>query len=164
MSVRAGYEIEDIQRVVHAVIAAKITGGAPWSSWTAILGWPESDVLNNLSKPVIYVEPPTMIARTVQQGAMSSGVWEMIVGCWDDRKTGGTQEINIIGSQLLNFFRDKKTSHDTTKITITLGSTTYTSKDLIDMGVNVISIVGPREIATTDLKEFRTEFILTIRN
>ena len=163
MSVRAGYEIEDIQRVVHAVINSK-TSASPWNGWTVILGWPESEVLNNLAKPVIYVEPPTMVATATHQGGMSSGVWEMIVGCWDDRKTGGTQEINIMGSQLLNFFRDKKASHDTAKFTITLGSTTYTSKDLIDMGVNVIQIVGPRDIATVDLKEFRTEFILTIRN
>jgi len=81
----------------------------------------------------------------------------MIIGAWDDRKTGGPEEINIIGSHLLSFFRQSKTLH-TTQFDLTLRGVTTSDTTLSNQKVKVDGITSMRDIATEDIKEFRKEF------
>jgi len=158
---RDAYKIEDMLWVLRALIASK-QSAAPWSRWEIILGWPETNVFEELTKPFIYLLEPQKI-RDIKQigGGKSLAVWEMILGAWDDRKTGGTGEINIIASHLLDLFGDDST-HALT-FTVSIGGTAYTSKTLTDHGIQIVSITGPFPRAVTDLKEFRYEFNLTLR-
>ncbi len=161
---RTGYEIEDIQNCINAIINAKITAGAPWSSWECIREFPEEAVFK-LAKPIIYVESPVKIQTgTEQQGGGKNGaIWEMIIGAWDDRKTGGTEEINIIGSALIDFFSDVKACMNDATFTTSIAGTSYSSKTLIFHGIIIDSINGPRKIFTQDDKEFRIETTLTLQ-
>lgn len=162
---RATAVIEDVQRCVHACLAA-ITG-APWSRWDVILGWPEADATTGkFVKPPIYVMPPIVTDWRWIQGGKPGSRLRMILGAWDDRGTGGTEEINLIASRLLDFFTDPKVMNAQT-FTITIGTTTYTGTTLIAQGIRVDTgagpgITGPRQIQSDDLKEFRYEFDLNL--
>jgi len=157
---RSGYEIDDIQTCIYQLLKAKAT--SPWTAWDYIRGWPEGLVFETFTKPFIYVMAPTLVGSWPQQGGLPGSIWNMIIGAWDDRKTGGPEEIQIITSQLLNLFRDRQASHYTATFTCALGSTTYTSKNLIYHEIAIIRAVGPREIVTEDEKEFRNEITLEI--
>lgn len=159
--VRAGYEIDDIQTAIKALLDTKTS--APWSSWTVIRGWPEYAVMNNLAKPIIYVEHPVLnsAAAFQQGGGKSIKEWQMVIGAWDDRKTGGPEEIAIITSQLINLFSDAAVH--TVTFTAAVGGTTYTSKTLLDWGIAIAPQAFSRDIATKDEKEFRNEVTLIIR-
>lgn len=160
--VRANYKIEDIQRCIKGLIAKLVAGTAPWTSWQVVFGWPETDINNKLVKPTIYVLEPILIDQLFQQGGQTGlGLYEMIMGAWDDRYIGGTEEINIIGSRILNLFNDANTVH-TTQFDVTLDSA-YTNTTLITQGIRIVGIGGPRVIDTEDRKEFRREFDLRLK-
>lgn len=158
MAVRSNYLIEDTQKCIYSLLAGLESTTAPWTRWDVVLGWPETDVFKKLTKPFLYVLPPTVQSWRRVQGGKSSPLMSMTIGAWDDRKTGGTEEINIVGSRILALFGDPQTVHTTT-FTVTLDSV-YTGTTLKNQGVYVDGIFGPREIATEDVKEFRTEFEL----
>jgi len=157
VSVRQTHIIEDCERCFEALFNAKISGGVPWSRWETYLGFPEEDVLSQLEKPVIYTESPKYIEEIKQQGGLGLGLYQMYFGAWDDRKTGGPEEINIISSYILQLFRNTKTLHTTT-FSVTLGGTSYSGKTLTDMGIVVQGIRDTGEKATEDIKEFRHEY------
>ena len=158
---RTGYEIDDIQSCYYQML--KALTAAPWSSWNVIRGWPEIEVFNNPSKPFIYVMPPVSVEDWMQQaGGIAGTIWEMIIGCWDGRLTGGPEEIQIIGSQLLALFNNPVTLNKTNTFNVTLGATTYTATELLSQGIETMSIRGPRDIATEDQKEFRSEFTVSL--
>lgn len=157
---RTNYEINDIQRIIWTMLKAKT--GALWTSWEFIMGWPEASVFATFAKPFVYLMPPVLVETIRQQGGLPGSLWSMTVGAWDDQKTGGSEEITILGSQLLYLFRDPYTCHSQT-FTIAIGGTTYTTLTLLDHGIHILSANGPREIATIDEKEYRIELTLTIR-
>ena len=158
---RAGYEIDDIQAAIIGLLASKTS--SPWSGWTLIRGWPEIAVFENLSKPFIWVEHPQLSgsASMMQGGGKILYQWSMIIGAWDDRKTGGPEEIAIITSQLINLFADSAVH--TAAFTASVGGTTYTSKTLLEWGIAISQNVFSREIATQAEKEFRNEITLQLR-
>ena len=87
----------------------------------------------------------------------------MIIGVWDDRKTGGPEEINLMSSRILELCNDPKAVNYTNTFTVTLGSDTYADTNLSSQNLYIEGISGPREINTTvDLMEFRREFSLVI--
>lgn len=158
MAVRANTILEDCQRCIHGLISKLCSTTAPWTSWTAILGYPESDVWE-LTAAVIYVETPYKIAISRQQGGLGLGTYGVPLGAWDNRKTGGTEEMNIISSRILNLFETPATFN--TQFTIVIGGTTYTNTTLYAQGIGISDISGARRIETEDSKEFRNEFTLT---
>lgn len=162
MSVRQNMIEEDIEMCIYELLDEMTEGSAPWTRWTAKLGYPEEDVLKNLSTPVIYTETPRFIDEVKQQGGLGIGKYQMYMGAWDDRKTGGKKEINIISSRILNLFRNPQTVHTTT-FTVILGATTYTDTDLMTMKIRIEGIQDLGEKATVDTKEFRQEYRLFIR-
>lgn len=157
---RAGYEIDDMLTAIVALLKNKTS--SPWSSWEIIRGWPEIAVFELFSKPFIYVEHPRLSGIFAQHmgGGKTMKSWEMIIGCWDDRKTGGPQEVAIMTSTLINLFGDAAVHCDT--FTAAVGGVTYTSKTLIDWGIAISQNVFSRQIATEHEKEFRSEITLLI--
>ena len=153
--------MDDIQTAIIGLLVSKTS--APWTSWTVIRGWPEASVFENLSKPFIYVEHPEFTGRAniMQGGGKYIKNWNMIIGAWDDRKTGGPEEIAIITSQLVNLFFDS--SVHTATFTASVGGTTYTGKTLLEWGIAISPNVTSRAIATEGEKEFRNEVYLTLR-
>jgi hypothetical protein len=158
MTIRAAYATEDIQKCIFKCINA-MSGFS--SRWTVILGWPNTDAFKKLAKPFIYVLDPVPVNKIFHQGGIPFRFYEMIIGIWDDRKTGGSEEINLMTSNILNNFEDSKTLHST-KFTVTLDST-YTDTTLHLRAISVLGITGPRDIATEDLKEFRKEFTILLK-
>lgn len=162
MTIREASKIEDIQRCVHGLIKKLETATAPWSSWDLVFGYPETSVFEDLAKPFIYVEAPVLVDGVFQHGGgKSCGIYTMILGAWDDNKTGRDEEINIISSKILSLFRDPSTCH-TTQFDVTLGSA-FTNTTLIGQGIRITGCLGPSIIDGQDLKEFRREFQITIR-
>ncbi len=159
MSIRAAYKSTDIQQCIYQLLKAKTA--APWSSWTVILGWPEDDVYKRFSKPILWVEIPVATGRLDQQGGQSLNRYSMIIGAWDDRKTGGEEEINVISDTITALFEDPKTLHSTSTFNVTT-SAAFTGTTLTAQGVIVEAINGPRVISTEDPKEFRREFEVII--
>ena len=160
--IRATNKIVDIWKCVHAFLNKK-RASAPWSSWKIIKGWPESDVFTDLGSPFIFTESPIQIGyNTPQQGARrSEEFFEMKIGLWDDRKTGGIEEISILSGRVLDTFGDMYGVHTAT-FDVTLASA-HTDTTLLEQGITIEDIRGPRNIATENPKEFRREFTLRIR-
>lgn len=127
------------------------------------MGWPEADAITKkFVKPPVYVMPPKVVDWRWVQGGKPGKALRMIIGAWDDRGSGGTEEINIIGSRIADLFSDPQ-ALNSQSFNVTLGS--YTSgTTLIAQGINVMSIIGPRDL--TDIvdgsKEFRIEFDLDL--
>jgi len=162
MSVRDDYIIEDIQKVL--VYLFKEMVATTWTRWGVVFGWPEQDVFEKFNKPFIYELTPQESGEIQQQGGgHGRNFWELIIGLWDDRQTGGIEEINIMSSKLHNFLKTPQICH-TQQFDVTLGDTVYTNTTLSTQGLRVQSIQGPREIFTEDIKEFRREFTLIIRD
>lgn len=164
MAIRGTHIVDDVQTLIYALLS-ELTGSGgsdPWTRWTVIRGYPESDIFDHLDEPFIYVETPIMTNLLQEQGGEPSYFWSLKIGAWDDRVTGGTEEINIIASRLIDFFNDPKTCHTQT-FDVTLGTTTYTDTTLMAQGLRVVGITGPREMYTENLKEFRMEFDLSLR-
>lgn len=153
--------MDDILTAITFLLKSKTS--SPWSSWTVIRGWPEIAVFNNLSTPFIYVEHPQLTGVLMQAGGgKSSKSWEMRIGCWDDRKTGGPQECAIMMSTLINLLSDPAVHTDT--FTAAVGGTTYTGKTLLDWGIAISPSMTSRDIYTEAEKEFRAELILSLRS
>jgi len=162
MSVRETHIFDDIQACFYELINKMVTNTAPWTSWSVYKGYPMIKVLTQFIKPIIYILPPQWAGDIPQQGGKPSAYYEMIIGMWDDRKTGGTEEINIISSRIYSFFRDPAASHAQI-FTVVHGATTYTDTTLIAQRVSVVETRGTRDLDTTDEEEFRKEMILKLR-
>ena len=159
MSVRQATIIEDCERCFERLFSSLASDTAPWSSWEVQIGFPDEDVLGRFDKPILYTESPVYVGEIRQMGGRGIGRYSMFFGAWDDRKTGSVEEINIMSSTILNFFRNRKAAHTQT-FTITLGSTTYTDTTLCDMGIVVEDIQDMGSKATNEIKEFRHEYRL----
>ena len=160
MTVQANNIIEDLQQCIFSLVKDFTDGTAPWTSWTPVLGYPETETFEQFTKPLIYIMAPVLTDTQWQQGGLYIGAYEGVIGAWDDRKTGGTEEINIISSRILWLFGNPNTAHATTFDVVT--DATYTNTTLIAQGLRVEGIAGPREIATEEIKELRVEFTLSI--
>jgi len=154
--------MDDIQSCFLALFKKLTANVSPWTSWEVVRGWPERDILKHFSKPIIYLEPPFRTGVWRQQAGKSGNIWEMIVGAWDDRKTGGIEEIQIISAHIIDLFNDPQTLFGTT-FDVTLGGTTYTDTTLTKQKIRAGEAIGPRTIQTEDLKEFRVEFTVTLQ-
>ena len=157
--IRASQKIEDIQQCFFELLDSFTT--SPWDRWDVILGYPETNRFEHFTKPFIYVLSPKLVNTSPQQGGRSALTWELIIGSWDDFQNGGVEEINIMNSEIFELFDDFQRVNDTVKFDVTLKSA-YTDVDLMDMGIGVVNIIGPREMSVIrTLKEFRYEFDIT---
>jgi hypothetical protein len=157
---RTGYEILDIQKILVALLKANTS--APWSRWEVIHAWPADDVFDQITKPVIYIDLPDYAGDIKASGSLPGTQWECIVGLWDDNRTGGDEEIAVMKSQLLYFFRQKKDLHNKT-FTVIIGGTTYTATDLLAQGLAIQAISPARTIDNDAVNNsFRVEYNLTI--
>lgn len=154
--IRTGYEVADIQEAMVRFLGAKIAGGAPWSSWEVVEGWPYRDVLESTAKPVIYMHVPTMIEEMHQQGDGSGFCrWEMVVGGWVDRQKGGTEEAGIIQAQLQRLFNSA--SVNSTKFSGSIAGVAFTNKTLPEIGITIEGTRNPRVIELLEDDDFRGE-------
>ena len=155
MTVQANKIYDDLQQCIYQLLKKLTTTTSPWTSWTVVLADRETMIYGEFTKPTIYVTPPVLTDKQWQQGGKALGYYEMIIGCWLDRKTGGPEECNIMNSRLSNLFNDPQTVH-TTQFTVTTDAENVDTT-LIDEGVRVEGLIGPRSIPVEDRKEIRTE-------
>jgi len=159
--IRDEYILEDIQKVIVYLFKKMVAN--TWTRWEVVFGYPEQDVFEKFTKPFIYVLPPRESGEIQHQGGgHGRNFWELIIGLWDDRQTGGMEEINIQASKIHNFFKTPQTCH-AQQFDVTIGSTSYANTTLSAQGIRIQSIQGPRELFTEDIKEFRREFTLIFR-
>jgi hypothetical protein len=158
---RTGYEVDDIQSVLYAVILKFVNNTAPWTRWSVMRGYPETEYFATITKPFIYLDTPILTDDTYIQGGLGHGSWEMILGCWDTRDTGGIEEVQIMSSSLLSFFRNPQSCH-TKVFDVTLGTTAYSNTTLKAQGIHIQNISGPRNISEA-IKDFRQELTLFLR-
>ena len=164
MAVRSGYILTDVQECLYQFITKLIAGSAPWTSWAVYKGWPETDVLKHFSKPTIYIDAPLITdTKYYQQGGLFNYQVSVILGCYDDRTTGGPEELEIMASQLVATLLNPSSVLAVT-FNVTLGATAYTSTTLIAQGIRIQTMYGPRSgMTSNDLKEFRKEMELVLK-
>ncbi len=163
MSIRRTYLIDDVQKCVFRLLRQLTGAESPWTSWNVIEGYPEDRVFEEFDKPFIYVLKPVVTGAYRQQGGLPNYLMEMVIGMWDDRKTGGPEEINIIGSHLLELFMNPQSLYSK-KFNVTLGTTSFTDTTLAAQGLRIKNIKGPKELKVKAVKEFRREFTLFLRS
>ena len=160
--IRTGAKLIDSWKCIDALLNKK-TATVPWSSWKVVKGWPESNVFTDLGTPIIFIEAPQKVSNNIAQqgGKKQEEILEFRIGLWDDRKTGGVEEITILSGSMLDFFGNMNTVHTAT-FAVTLGSA-FTDTTLLAQGLRIEEFTGPRNISTPNPKEFRREFILRVR-
>ena len=94
-------------------------------------------------------------------GGHPSGYWTMIIGLWDDRKTGGYEEIGVMKGILYNFFNTPSNCNQY-QFNVTL-DITYNNTTLLAQGMPTNAIENIRDIGTNKDKEFRAEVNLVIK-
>lgn len=163
-NLRSTHLVDDIQLCIYTMLNTLSGSTSPWTSWTIKLGFPEEEVLDQFTKPLIYVMSPVQLNKIKQQGGSAiTRIWRLTVGCWLERKHGGIEELNIIGSRLMSLFEDPKVACVDTTFTVTLGTTTYTDTYLSAMGICVDGIEGSKErFEFIDEKDFRREWDLVL--
>ena len=157
--------ILDLQTLFLTVLK-DLQSAAPWSRWQIVRGYPNATILDNFSNLTIYVMAPTWFSPGIaNQGAKkSTNNWQITIGVWADKKTGGVEETLIATSRIMDFFGDV-TKWAQTEFNVTLGSTAYTDTTLIDQGINIFDVSGPQEILNNvDTNEFRNEFTINFRS
>ena len=161
--IRTNNKIVDSWKCIDALLNKYQSTSAPWTSWKVIKGYPESNVFTDLGTPIIFTEPPvkTLEGPSQHGGEKSQEYLDMRIGIWDDRKTGGIEEISIISGRILDLFGNFSTVHTAT-FDVTLGSA-FSNTTLLNQGMRVEGITGPRSIETVNQKEFRNEFVLRLR-
>ena len=161
MSVSQPYIIDDIHNNIHKLFVKLVGNTSPWTRWAVYRGFPDIDVLDSFDKPVIYIMQPNLINTTQQQGGIGRGQYSVIIGWWDDRKTGGPKEVGIITSQMIYLFKYPIALHAIT-YDITVRGTTTTGTTLSAQKLSVEGITNIRPIATEDKNEFRSECEITL--
>jgi len=165
MTVAAAYRTNDIQLCIYELIDYLTENTSPWTSWEAVLGWPETEVFKDKDAIIYVLEPIPVKAEEIrQQGGLPLHRFELLFGGWVTMKQGGAEEINIMDSTILNFFENPQTVHQQTfTVTLTDG-TEQADTTLVNEGIRVEDITGGRWIDTEDVKEYRKEFTLTLKN
>jgi len=157
MSIRAGYEIPDIQEAIVAFLRAKVTsGGPPWTSWTIVEGWPDKQVFENFAKSFLYCHAPLVYGEINQQGGEAGLVrWEVVIGGWTDRQKGGTEEAGIMMAELFKLFRTA--SINNTTFSGSIAGTAFVNKTFPQIGITIESVINPRKIEIYEDDDFRGE-------
>lgn len=156
----------DIREVIYNLINKYCIDTSPWTSWTAIRGYPDNDVVLASAKKHIYILSPVPIDQIWTQGSAPKNVWEMKIGFWVNESSGGNVEMETWIAEMLSKFQDPKSIHTKT-FTVTLGGTTYTNTTLTARAVSVREIRGPSyemsEIGEIDqMKEYRKEMTIIL--
>ena len=162
MAIRRKYSISDTQKAFFTLIKKLCDTTAPWTSWQAVFGYPETELFT-FAKPLIYVMAPFKTRDIFQQGGRSATAWELVCGVWNnggDGGTGGVEEADIAAGHLLDFFQAPE-AH-TTQFTVTIGSTTYTNTTLINQGVIITGTSGPQDIPVEEPLEYRREVTISL--
>ena len=157
--IRATHILDDIQQSIIALLTQLTTTTSPWTDWKVVTGFPEEAVFEQFAKPIIFVLEPIIVGKLQHQGQNAiNRRYRMTIGAWLDRKHGGTEELNIIGSRLMSLFDDPRSACVTTTFNITLGTTTYTATNLTTLGIYTDGIEGPMPFYILDEKEFRHDY------
>ncbi len=160
--IRQNFSVSDTQAAIFALLK-KLTGTvAPWSSWEALLGYPEGEKFA-FAKQLIYVMPPVKAGYIPQQGGRSATIWEMALGVWGkggEGGTGGEAEADIAAGHLLDLFG----CPDAYAVTfnLTLGATSYTNTTLRAQGITLTGTSGPILVPVEEPLEFRREISMSL--
>jgi len=159
--IRESQLYNDIQKVIVGLVQAKIDATAPWSYWQINENWPTGDVFENFTTPFIYILPPEATKLNYRYGGGNYKYFTLTFGIWNNVKTGGPKENNIMASAILAFFGCGRTTH-TQQFDVTLASA-FTNTTLIAQGLRVTHIHDRGDMYTEDDDQFRKEFVLTLR-
>jgi len=162
LAVRRAYILEDVRECLYRAILKLTTSTAPWTSWAVTNGWPETDLMEQYTKLIIFLDAPLVPdLKKRHAGGLPSIPISIMVGAWNDISTGGLEENNIAISHIVEQFLNPKTLNQIT-FNVTLGSTTYTATTLIAQGIRISNVFGPRNLDKPDSKEYRRELELVI--
>ena len=152
--IRSNRKSIDSQKCLYEVIKKKCDNDAPWTSWSPLLGYPESEIWDD-HDAIIYVLIPVKTDEKWVQGGLHFSSFNIKIGVWTTRRTGGEEEIQIISDELENLFTNPATLNAVTFNIVT--DATYTGTTLSTQGLQIVGVVGTNPIATVDVKEFRRE-------
>jgi hypothetical protein len=145
---------DDIQLLIYKLISSITL--TPISACEIRYGWPDIQVNTKFEKPIIYVLSPIVTSKDSHFAGLEKQNLELIIGCWNDRNTGGSARCDQVVSYLLNFFGNPQTCHNKT-FDVTLGLTSYTNTTISaqDLYINETQDMG--DIPTEEMQENRKE-------
>lgn len=158
MSIRNARKAYDSQKCIYQAIKKKCDNNAPFTSWTPILSYPQTDIWND-HESIIYLEDPVNTDVKWHQGGRNMTGFNMMIGAWTVRKTGGEEEVIIMADELVNLFTDHKALHQVTFDVTTDNS--YSDTTLNAQGVQIQNISVASGIETEGLDGFRKRLTLS---
>lgn len=148
-----GFEQYDLMNIFIELFKSLDT--FPFSGVDIIRGYPKEEILNNLTKPVIYVMPPEYVSDLKAFGSAPRGQYAFSVGVWSSGDTGGISFNTAVISYLVYLFGNSKNVYAKT-FDVTFNGTDYEGVTLRDFGIitNGIRDLGPMP---SDNNQFRNE-------
>jgi hypothetical protein len=162
MSVRRDYVLEDTQNIIYEMLSKLTTTTSPWTAWDIVKGTPTTDVYDHLDKLKIYLDDPVVQMSYNQMGGKRAFIINLIIGIWSDENVGGHEEARIAASKILDLFTDPAKVRAVT-FNITIGSTTYSNKNVYDLYVPPREVSNFRSVETEDIKQTRMEAELILK-
>lgn len=148
---------DDSQLLINKLIDS--ISSVPVSDCTVVYGWPDSEVNKKFTNPIVYILSPLMISKDSHFGGLNKLNMALVIGCWNDRNTGGTARCDQIISYLFNFFDNHQTCHNAT-FDVTIGTTDYDDTTISAQGLYVADVEDSGDIPTEEIHENRKEIKL----
>ena len=158
MSVRNTKTINDIKHIMYSFFEKLRTTTAPWSSWTIRKEWPSDDWNRDEDRLIFWIESPQPVSDIQQMaGKDAKRNWSLWTGAWSN----SIDEIDLASSEMLYRF-ESGAYYDLITFTVVLGGTTYSNKNLSDLGISVRGVVNVQDKDMGDKDEFATGFELSL--
>ncbi|MBN2410842.1 hypothetical protein JXQ31_04055 [candidate division KSB1 bacterium] len=154
---RPDHIIYDILTSFTALFEQFKSDTAPFKDWQIVREYPAATVLDNMTKPIIYLKAPILTGRRYYQGGRCGLDFEIVIGFHNDKTTGGAEERAIAESAVLNLLNDSKAVH-TKSFDVQFGNTVYPEQTLTLQGIRVSEVTGPFREVDEKEDEFNSEF------
>ena len=154
---RSDHLINDILGCFVALFEQLQSDTGPFTDWQIVREYPDSTVLENMTKPIIYIKSPVLTGRRYHLGGKSGPDFEIVIGIHNDKTTGGAVELAIAESAILNLLNDSKAVHTKT-FNVQFGNAVYTGQTLTLQGIRIVDITGPFRKTDEREHEFNSEY------
>lgn len=152
---------QDVKDLMIALIQAKITAGQPWAYWVISPSWPNENVYDKMTNPIIVVTDPKIINLGQRYGGGNFKYMSMEIELWNNNETGGPEEINILSSEFIKFFGTSRSVHTQT-FDITL-STESTDTNIYKQGMSIVGLYDRGNLYTEKEDQFRKGYNLNLK-
>jgi len=148
--------IGDIQTILYELFAS-LTTTLPWSNWSVVYGFPNTEIIEAQNKVFMYIEEPILSGESVEQMAgQKLNSWIVQVGFWVNLDMGDRGEAQEWLSELINLVQNKYNLYKK-EFNVEIGGVEYSDTTLKAQGIMLKSISSVRTIPTDENDDYRLE-------